>query len=332
MIFLFYIAVFILSVLLIMVGSDWITDSSVDVAKKIGTSNLAVGLILISFLLSVPEIVIVLSSVLHGHPALGLGATLGSVIVNIGLVIGLSALIKPLHVPRIMVTRDMIYMTVVSIVVAALALEDMVLSRADGMVLLLLFVPYVINVIEQERSLHSADRQIKTEKIIETLKMHGDMKPHPHVQSGWKYLLLGSAALILGSEMFIQMLLVAASELHLPDLLIGVTIGALGPSIPNLAAALGAARKGAEELVISETLGSNIFTLLVTLGLLCVFAPQPIDPVTAWVTTPALLLVTLILLMPMVRGYIHRRDGLLLVLIYISSLMAEFIFRAVNGR
>ncbi|MBU0762822.1 MAG: sodium:calcium antiporter [Candidatus Altiarchaeota archaeon] len=330
MLYLLYVVVFFVSIYLILKGSDWITDSSVEVAKRLGTSNLAVGLILISVLLSLPEIVISFSAVMHGHPALGFGTVLGSVIVNIGLVIGLSALIRPLHVPRIMVTRDMIYMTVVSIVVVALALEDMTLGPVDGIVLLLLFIPYVINVYEQERNLHSSDRHAKTEKLIETLKMHGEIKTHPHVQSGLKYMLWGSAAIIVGSELFLQVLMKAASELDLPELLVGVTLGALGPSIPNLAAALGAARKGAEELVISETLGSNIFTLLVTLGILSLTTTQPIDSVTAWITAPALILVTFTLLFPMVRGYIHRKDGLILVMIYISSIIAEFMFRIKN--
>ncbi|MFH1055921.1 MAG: sodium:calcium antiporter [Candidatus Altiarchaeota archaeon] len=318
---------FLFSIYLIMVGSDWITDSSVHVAHRLGTSKLAVGLIVISFLLSLPELVIAVSSIAKGHAAFGFGASIGSVIVNIGLIVGISALIRPMRIPRIMVTRDMIFMTVVSIVVVALALGDRYLSKSDGVVLLLLFIPYVINVYEQERNLTTNEKKIKAERMTETLQMYGDYTAHPSHHLGFKYFFLGAVFLLVGSEVFLRVLLNAAESLSLPELLIGVTLGALGPSIPTLAASLGAARKGVEELVISETIGSNIFTLLITLGIIAILSPVYIDDVTAWVTAPALLLITFILLFAMLRGHIGRRGGLLLVMIYITTLIAEFIFR-----
>jgi cation:H+ antiporter len=318
---------FFISIYLILVGSDWITDSSIHVAHRLGTSNLAVGLIMISFLLSIPELVIAVSSILKGHAQLGFGANIGSVIVNIGLIVGISALIRPMHVPRIMVTRDMIFMVVVSIVVVALALEDRNLSRTDGFVFMLLFIPYVINVYEQERNLTHDERKLKTKKMTEALEMHGSYSVDHKPKFGITYFLSGIIILLIGSEIFIRVLLQLASAMNLPELLVGITLGALGPSIPNLAAALGATRKGVEELVVSETIGSNIFTLLITLGIIAFFNPIEIDEVTALITAPALLLITFILLGAMLSGYVHRRDGMFLVLVYICTIMAEFIFR-----
>jgi len=329
--FLLNVVLFLVAVGLILVGSDWITDSSIHVAKRIGTSNLAVGLLLISFLLSLPELMIAVSSIAKGHAALGFGASIGSVIVNIGLIAGISALIRPMKVPRVMVTRDMIYMTVVSIVVVAMALEDRHLSRGDGLVFLLLFIPYAINVYEQEKSLSTEERKATTEKMAETLEIYGDYRTYHRVQTGLRHFLAGIAMLLVGSEIFVNVLLNITSYMQLPELLIGVTIGALGPSIPNLAAALGAARKGVEELVISETIGSNIFTLLVTLGVIALLSPIEVDELTARITAPALLITTFILLFAMVSGRVTRRDGALLVLVYIATLIAEFIFRFRSG-
>jgi cation:H+ antiporter len=232
-----------------------------------------------------------------------------------------------MRVPRIMVTRDMIFMVVVSIVVVAMALEDRNLSRTDGFVFMLLFVPYVINVYEQERNLTHHERLVKTEKMTETLETYGKYVVHHKPKYGLSYFLLGALTLIAGSEIFVRVLLNIASFMGLPELLVGITLGALGPSIPNLAAALGAARKGVEELVISETIGSNIFTLLITLGVIAFLSPLSIDETTAKITAPALLLVTFILLVAMLKGHVRRRDGLLLLLIYICTIMAEFIFR-----
>lgn len=318
---------FLFSVYLILVGSDWITDSSIHVARRLETSSMAVGLIIISFLLSLPELVIAVSSIIKGHPSLGFGAAIGSVIVNIGLIVGLSAIIRPMRVPRIMVTRDMIFMVVVSIVVVAMALEDRHLSRTDGFVFLLLFVPYVINVYEQERNLTLHERKLKAEKMTEALEMYGDYKVHSKSHRGIGHFIIGFVLLLIGSEVFLRLLLKVTVYLSLPELLVGVTLGALGPSIPNLATALGAARKGVEELVISETIGSNIFTLLITIGIIALLNPIVIDDVTAWVTAPALLLVTFILLIAMLGGHVKRVHALLLLLVYISTLIAEFLFR-----
>jgi len=236
------VVLFIVSVYLIMVGADWITDSSVHLARRIGTSNLAFGLIVISLLLSLPELVIAISSIAIGHAALGFGASLGSVIVNIGLIIGISAMIRPMRIPRIMVTRDMIFMTIVSIVVVALALEDRNISRGDGLVFMLLFIPYVINVYEQEKNLTTIEKREKTERMTETLKRHGDYKTISHTPRGLTYFILGLIMLLIGSEIFLRILLNTVTYMGFPEILIGITLGALGPSIPNFAAALGAER------------------------------------------------------------------------------------------
>ncbi|VVB51769.1 Sodium/calcium exchanger MaX1 [uncultured archaeon] len=325
------VVLFLFALYLILKGSDWITDSSVHIAHKLETSNMAVGLMVISLLLSLPELVIALSSILKGHAQLGFGANIGSVIVNLGLIVGLSAIIKPMRVPRIMVTRDMIFMVVVTIVVVAMALEDRSLSRSDGLVFILLFIPYALNVYEQEHNLTYIERRIKAEKMAQVLEMHGEYGVHHKPQSGTRIFLLGVAFLLVGTEIFLRVLLNLADVLSLPELLVGVTLGAIGPSIPNLAAALGAARKGVEELVISETIGANVFTLLITIGLIALFSPMPVDDLTATVTAPALLLVTFILLAVMLSGRVRRRDGLLLILVYIGTMMAEFLFRINHG-
>ena len=149
----FEIGFIIVSILLILKGSEWITDSSVEIAEKLQTSSVAIGLILVSVLLSLPELVIAVSAILKGHSTLAFGVSLGSIVINLGLIIGLSAIIRPLKVTKQMVTRDAVFMVVITIAVIAIALEDFTVSRVDGLVLLLLFIPYVVNVYTQERDL-----------------------------------------------------------------------------------------------------------------------------------------------------------------------------------
>lgn len=313
---------------LILKGSDWITDASVKVSKRLSTSNLAVGLILISFLLSMPELVISVSSILKGHSGIGFGIAIGSVIVNIGLIAGISAIVRPLRISRIMVTRDMIFMVIVTIVVVAMALEGYSLNRTDGFILLILFIPYVINVYEQERGLSAKEKIEKTGKMVETLEMFGEYRHRPHkVHGGVLSFILGAVLLIISSEIFVRVLIELAVNSGISDIIIGITLGAIGPSLPNLAAAVHASRKGVEELAISETIGSNIFTLLITLGMMAVITPIAIDPLTIIITAPALLTITFVLLFFMLKGHVTRRDGLILITLYALTVGAELISR-----
>ncbi|MEM3030212.1 MAG: sodium:calcium antiporter [Candidatus Micrarchaeia archaeon] len=316
----------VLALYLILKGSEWVTDSSVHVAQRLSTTNVAVGLILVAALLSLPELVVALSSVAKGHTDMGIGVTLGSVIVNIGLIVGISALIRPLRVSRVMITRDAVFMVVITIVVAAIALEDLELTRVDGFVLLLLFIPYFVNVYEQERVLTAKQRVVETHKIVKSLHLFGKMGfGKLVVHDGLKVFLAGVALLLVGAEFFTQSMVGLAGFFRLSDFVVGITLGALGPSLPSLASAIQAEKRGYEELAVSETIGSNIFTLLITLGAIALVTPQSINFVTAVVTTPAILLLSFLLLFFMIRGRIGRRAGAVLLMIYLAATLLQLV-------
>ncbi|MEM4390167.1 MAG: sodium:calcium antiporter [Candidatus Micrarchaeia archaeon] len=321
-----FIAIGLLALYLILKGSEWITDASVDVARRLSTTNIAVGLLLVATLLSLPELVVALSSVAKGHTGMGIGVTLGSVIVNIGLIVGISALIRPLRVSRAMIVRDAVFMVVITIVVAAVALEDLELTRVDGFIFLLLFIPYLVNVYEQERVLTTKQRTVETQKIVKSLRLFGKTGfGELVVHDGLKVFLAGVALLLIGGELFTHSMIGIAGFFGLSDFVIGITLGALGPSLPNLASAVQAAKRGYEELAVSETIGSNIFTMLITLGVIALATPQPINFVTAVVTTPAMLLLSFLLLFFMMRGRIGRRAGAALLAIYLLATILQLV-------
>ena len=317
-------AIGLIALYLILKGSEWITDSSVHMAQKLSTSNIAVGLILVSTLLSLPELFVAVSSVLNGHAAIGIGVILGSVIVNLGLIVGVSALIRPLHVPRVMVTRDAVFMVVITIVVAAVALEDFALTRTDGFVFLLLFVPYFVNVYEQERALTAKQKIVETQKITKSLQLFGKIGFGELVVSdGLKVFLLGVVLLLAGAELFTRAMVGVGGFFKLSDIVVGLTLGALGTSLPNLASAIQAAKRGYEELAVSETIGSNIFTLLITLGVIALATPQSIDVVTAVVTTPSILILSFLLLFFMTKGRIGRTAGVVFLAVYAAATIIQ---------
>lgn len=324
----FYLALVILGTLMILKGSEWVTDSVSHVAKHFSTTSVAVGLILVSTMLSLPEIAVAVSSVLKGHPQIGLGALLGSVIVNLGLIVGICTLIRPLRVSRVILLRDLVFMMVASIIVSAIALEDGNLTSIDGLVFLLLFVPYLVNVYEQEKQLSRVEAQKESKQMISTLELIGKLGIGPvRIRDGIGVFLMGGVLLLVGVELFTRSLVYFAESFHLPDLVIGLTLGALGPSLPNLAAAIQATRNGHEELAVSETIGSNIFTLLVSIGILALVHPLKLEASSRFITLPALLLISFVFMFFTMKGHIGRRDGMILLGLYAVSVLAEIIYR-----
>ncbi len=313
---------------LIVKGSDWITDAAVPLARTLNTTNVAVGLVLISVLLSLPELLIALMSIAENHTDIGIGASMGSVIVNLGFIVGIAAMIKPLKIPRHVITRDAVFMLVITIVVALIAISNFSLTSKDGMVLLLLFIPYLVNVYEQEKTLAHKERKRESDMIAKTLFFIGKTGGPEIVFKDIKLIFLGGAVmLVIGAQLFTDSLISIAQIVQIPELLIGLTLGALGLSLPNLAAAIQAVRKNYAELAISETIGSNIFTLLITLGIIAIAHPFSLDPVSAIVTIPAMVLVTALFFMLAMRGTITRAGGAALMAVYLITLLLEFLIK-----
>ncbi|MBI5226379.1 sodium:calcium antiporter [Candidatus Micrarchaeota archaeon] len=312
---------------LLLKGAEWVTDSAAHVARRFGTTSVAVGLILVSAMLSLPEIVVAGAAMFKGHPQIGLGALLGSVIINIGLIVGVCSMIKPLRVSRVMLLRDLVFMMVATIIVVAMALNDGKLDRVDGTVFLLLFVPYLINVYQQEKVLGKKEAQKEGKQIVNTLELVGkigigELKQHYGIGA----FLIGGIALIVGGTLLTDALIFISGTFGISDLIIGVTLGALGPSLPNLAAAVQATRRGYEELAISETIGSNIFTLLVSVGLFAVLAPMTLAPSSRMVTLPALLIITFLFMGFTIKGTVTKREGAVLLAAYAVAVGAELVY------
>jgi cation:H+ antiporter len=313
---------------LILKGSDWVTDAAIPLAKFLNTTYIAVGLVLVSILLSLPELLVSLSAMSKDHIDLGIGVIIGSIIVNLGLIMGVSAMLRPLKIPRHLITRDAVFMLIATIVVSLMVLEDRQASGTDGVVFLLLLIPYFVNLFEQEKSLALKERKKESEMISKTLQLTGKIGGAGLILTDSKLIfVLGVAMLVLGTELFTHSLISIVSIMNVSELLIGLTIGALGPSIPNMAAALQAVRRGYDELAVSETIGSNIVTLLFTLGIIAIVHPFTLDATTAIVTAPALLIVTATFFVFAMRGTISRAAGAVLASMYVVAMVIEMIMR-----
>jgi len=307
-----------LAILLISKGSDYLTDSLIPLAKKLQTTSISLGLVLVSVAVSLPEIFVALSSGLQGFMTLSLGVVLGSIACNIALMTGLSATIRPLKVTTHMILRDGIFSVVVPILVLAVS-SDGLISRLEGVSIFLLFIPYLANVFLQERRITLEEREVLQTHAEEKLRLIGwqNLKLSP----GWVTFVLGLFGVLLGSQIFTTQLISLAQRSFADELFLGLTLGALGPSLPNIISSYKATVRGLTEVAVSETLGSNIFTLLVTLGLLAISRPVIVSAQWLALDIPLLILISILLFIFMVtKRTISRVEGVLLILVYLLIL------------
>lgn len=302
-------------------GSDWFTDSLIPIARRLGVSGISVGLILVSIAVSLPEILVAAYGALQGFPNLSLGVALGSIICNIGLMTGISALVKPLKVHTYVILRDGIFSVVAPILVFAVAAGGQ-LTRFEGFAFMLLFIPYVVNVFLQEKLASKFQKQKDLKDVEIKLELLGfDIGK---LKSGWLSFFLGIGLLLIGAQFFTNTIIQIVNQFAANELIVGLTIGAIGPSIPNIFAAYKATKKGMGDVAVSETLGSNIFTLLVTMGFLAFLSPIKISERWIYFDIPVMIIMSLMLLVFMTtRKTISKVEGSILLGSYLLALFLQ---------
>lgn len=314
-------SIVILSVLIIGKGSDWLTDSLIPLARKLGVTGSFVGLILVSVAVSLPEILVAVYATLKGYPAIGLGVVLGSIVCNIGLMTGLSALVHPLKVSTHIILRDGIFSIVVPILVFAV-IAGGELTRLEGFAFLLLFFSYVINVYLHEIQRTQEEKIERMKEVEIELNLAGF--DFGKLRPGWFSFGLGLSFLLFGAQLFGNQLIQIAQSFSINEVFIGLTLGALGPSIPNIIAAYQATKRGMGEIAVSETLGSNIFTLLVTLGIVAMLSPIRITSQWLQFDLPAMLFMSILLFIFMItKKTITKTEGLVLLGGYLVIIIAQ---------
>ncbi|OGL78466.1 hypothetical protein A3J43_00650 [Candidatus Uhrbacteria bacterium RIFCSPHIGHO2_12_FULL_54_23] len=321
---LFHLLIIAVSILLIGKGSDWLTDSLIPLGRKLKVTSVSVGLIFVSIAVSLPEVLVALATINKGYPTITLGVIIGSIFANIGLMTGLAALVRPLKVGLNVILRDGVFSLVVPVLVFAVSLGGEI-TRAEGFAFILLFVTYVINVFLQEK-MRSREEQEKEMKEIEIEFELLGFDFAKFFKPGIISFLAGALILITGAQLFSNELIFAAQQFQISQLVIGLTLGAIGPSIPNIAAAYKAAKRGMGEIAVSETFGSNIFTLLVTLGMAAMLSPLTVSATWLRFDLPALIgMSALLFLFTVTRKSISRAEGGMLLAAYLIVLAIQIM-------
>lgn len=309
------------SVLAMGKGSDWVTDALIPVARRLGISASAAGLILVAIVVSLPEVLVAGLTLWAGHPAISLGVILGSIICNIGLMTGLPSLIRPLRTTLTTILRDGMFSIVIPILLLAVSVDGTI-SRLDGFSFLLLFIPYLVNVVLVERRLAPQSAEKERREIATELELVGfelfDI-PGP-----WLQFIVGAILLIGGAHLFSDQLIGLVTTFGWAEVAVGAVLGALGPSLPNIISAWTATSRGLDDVAVAETLGSNIFTMLVTLGFIALLAPVTLTSQWLRLDLPLLIIMSFLLFLFLVtKKEISRFEGAVLLVGYLVSVAIQ---------
>jgi cation:H+ antiporter len=296
--------------LLTLVGSgEVLVRGAAGIALKAKISPLIVGLTVVSIGTSAPELFASVTAALNGNSGLAVGNVVGSNIANLALVLGITAVIYPITVDRLLIRLDGPVMAAASLVFIFFA-WDMVISQVEGIILITALVVFLLTLVRRARKEPSA-----VDNEVEELEGFGK-KGYPFLSL---LILVGCIGLYFGSDWFVTGASNIASSLGVSDHIIGVTVVAFGTSVPELVASVIAALRQQSDISIGNLVGSNIFNVLGVLGVTATLTPLPIDQKVIdsdmwWMLGIALLI------FPMIRmGYkIVRWEGIVLIGIYIA--------------
>ncbi len=253
---------------LILGGANYLTDGSAAIARRFGLSDLIVGLTIVAFGTSAPELTISVMSAVAGNAGMAIGNVVGSNIFNTLVIIGVVALIRPLRIERSIMTNEIPLVIVASLALLAMGCSmwldgtTPVISRVSGILLLLFFAIFMRYIFASAKKEAADEKEVQTKRPV---KM-------------WLSCLMvvgGLAALIYGGDMFVDSASAIARTLGVSDAVIGLTIVAAGTSLPELATSVVAAMKGNNGIAVGNVIGSNIFNIFLVLGVAGTVCPLP---------------------------------------------------------
>lgn len=294
----------VLGVVLVLTGADRLTEGASALARKMNIPEIIIGLTIVAAGTSAPELFVSLVSALKGTPDLAVGNVVGSNTMNAMLIVGCAAMVAPMVISRSTVKKDIPFSVGASVLLILLAFDSF-MSRIDGIILLIGFAVFMAYTLLQAKKGQVEDA--------------GEVKQiNPWLST--LYVVLGLAMLVAGSNLFVDSASSVAYALDVSEGVVGLTVVAGGTSLPELATSVVAARKGQSAIAIGNVIGSNVFNILLILGLTATISPLQIEGITTIDMAVMLLSVVLVWLFSFTKFTVERWEGALLVVGYLAYL------------
>lgn len=298
-------------------GAEWLVKGSVSIAKKLRISQLVIGLAIIAFGTSIPELAVSVSSAIQGISDVTLGNVVGSNIVNIGLILGITAVFAPILIAKNVVRKEIPILLAVSFFLVLISMDGMI-SLVDGLILISGFVAFSVfsYSTSKQESTFTTIKPDDSSLVVKTTAM-------PKVVS---LIGIGLTLLIFGSFLTIENAVKLAQQVGISDRIIGLTLVAIGTSLPELVTSVVAARKGFADLSVGNILGSNVFNILAIVGISSLVSEIVVNDLM-WLDYFVMIGFAFVLLHIMRTGFvINRIEGILLLIGYTVYTIAVLIY------
>ena len=301
------IAAVVAGLVILVWSADRFVEGAAAVAHKLGVSHLIIGITVVGFGTSVPEILVSIMAVLEGIPDIAIGNALGSNIANIGLILGLTALLVPVPVASGLMRAEYPMLAVATLVLVA-CLYDLQLTWFEGVILVVLLLATMGLMIRMHRRAGDMD---EVDEIDESISM----------RAAWGWVMVGLLLLVGSSRLLVWGASNIALELGVSELVVGLTIVAVGTSLPELAASLASLKKSAPDLAVGNVIGSNLFNSLAVVGIPPMLGPFSVDSHVLTRDLPVMVALTIALFLmsslPHAKTvYLTRLKGLILLLAF----------------
>ena len=241
---------------MLMKGADWFVEGSAGIAKKMGIPQLVIGLTIVAMGTSAPEAAVSINASLKGNAGIAIGNVVGSNILNILIILGISAVLATMAIQKSTFCYEIPFMIFVTVVLIALGMTGEYVTRIEGVILWVLFIVYLLYLFR--------------------LAKQGSEEEHSEDRPVWKllvFMILGGVLVVWGSDVTVDSATEIAKVIGLSERFIGLTIVALGTSLPELVTSVIAAKKGNADIAIGNIVGSNIFNILFVIGTASIIAP-----------------------------------------------------------
>lgn len=297
---------------LIVFGADWLVDGASSVARKAGISEFVIGLTIVGFGTSCPELVVSLTGAVQGNADIAIGNVVGSNIFNVLMILGVTAVIAPVAMTRANARIDIPMTLGVTVLFMVLGLTGNGINRIEGIVMLLVFAAYIYYCFKFDKPSEGAETGQQKERSV------------------WVAVILiaaGLAGLIFGGQLFVGHATNIAHAIGVSDKVIALTLLAGGTSLPELATCIAAAVRHKDQLAMGNVLGSNVFNILLILGCSSVITPLSTAAMTV-VDFAALLFSVMILLFCAYTGKrdrVDRWEGIVMILVYVAYTVLLFM-------
>ena len=309
----------IVCIVVIALGARFLTHGAADIAAKLKVSTLVIGLTVVAMGTSMPELTVSLASALQGSGGISMGNIVGSNIINIAVILGVTALLRPIRVAKSTALIEIPFLLFISLLLWLFCSDKLwgastaVLARWEGFLFLLFFVIFLIYTVKLAKRGEEKVKERLKEDLIEPV-----VKQLPLWQS-LLLVVLGLVLLIVGGKYFTHQAVEIARYFHVSEAFIGLTIVALGTSIPELATSVAAALRGDADMAVGNIVGSNLFNILLILGVVSLVKPIPVQGITPldFITMVSCVVLLLFCVLFFGKRTIMRYEGAIMLLFYV---------------